>query len=537
MTYWIEEEAEFVLTYRRREPLKILFRMATTAFALASTASVGGWLLYSPFNGTHATPPIASLSLPSLSARLQASLEKAPAPLPQANAQASSSSQKAPVSKAQLVERYAELLSPQFVLGAAPRKLALQAMPPAALQAPNAHTPQQVALAQVPLPPEAVPVVVQKSVAVPIPEPRPGGLAPTTGWQVASLPSAEEEARVASDEAPTAMPQVARIATPAAEPVAPLPPSRPATLGPDALKPTHDFTAEPVPVPLPPPSLPMAQRRPEPAATAPRPAPVPAPVPAAASPRMAEKPHVIQHEIAKIAPAPVMHASTTPGALTNSPEQDASARPMIASLPSIHAAPMTARQQRAQARLARRLAKQNHSTTLAATTPDKRSFFQKFFGGNSQDGSALAYASTDAGQPSFGNNIPASLAPSNGTAVYNISTHTVYLPNGQRLEAHSGLGANLDNPRSVSVRMRGATPPHVYELTPRERLFHGVAALRLNPVGGGHLYGRNGLLAHTYMLGPRGDSNGCISFRNYNAFLQAYRSGEVKRLVVVTGQG
>ncbi|MBV1700441.1 MAG: DUF2778 domain-containing protein [Hyphomicrobiales bacterium] len=333
------------------------------------------------------------------------------------------------------------------------------------------------------------------------------------------------------------MAQVARVATPALEPMAPLPPSRPATLEPDALKPTHDFAAEPVPVPLPPVALPMAQRRPAHVADAPSPTPAPVPLPVAASPKIAEKPHVIQHQIVQVAPTPVMRASATPGALPNSPEQDASARPMIASLPSIQAAPMTARQRRAQARLARRLAKQNHTTTLAATTPDKRSFFQKFFGGNSSNGSALAYASTDAGQSPFGNNIPASLAPSNGTAVYNISTHTVYLPNGARLEAHSGLGPMLDNPHSVGVRMRGATPPHVYELTPRERLFHGVAALRLNPIGGGRLYGRNGLLAHTFMLGPRGDSNGCISFRNYNAFLQAYRSGEVKRLVVVTGQG
>lgn len=39
------------------------------------------------------------------------------------------------------------------------------------------------------------------------------------------------------------------------------------------------------------------------------------------------------------------------------------------------------------------------------------------------------------------------------------------------------------------------------------------------------------------MLGPNGDSNGCISFRNYDRFLQAYLRGEVKRLVVVTGRG
>ena len=101
------------------------------------------------------------------------------------------------------------------------------------------------------------------------------------------------------------------------------------------------------------------------------------------------------------------------------------------------------------------------------------------------------------------------------------------------MEAHSGLGTGLDDPRSVNQRMRGATPPNVYALEPRTELFHGVRALRLTPVGSGGTYGRNGLLAHTYMLGPRGDSNGGVVFRDYQAFLQAYESGVIKRLAVV----
>ena len=81
----------------------------------------------------------------------------------------------------------------------------------------------------------------------------------------------------------------------------------------------------------------------------------------------------------------------------------------------------------------------------------------------------------------------------------------------------------LDDPRYVNEHDRGATPPHLYELEMKEGLFHGVQALRLNPVGGeGEIFGRTGLLAHTYMLGPNGDSNGCVSFRDYDAFLRAY---------------
>jgi Protein of unknown function (DUF2778) len=120
------------------------------------------------------------------------------------------------------------------------------------------------------------------------------------------------------------------------------------------------------------------------------------------------------------------------------------------------------------------------------------------------------------------------------TAVYDLSAHTVYLPDGSSLEAHSGLGELIDDPSHVEERDRGSTPPHLYDLTLREDLFHGVQALRLNPVGGSDaIFGRAGLLAHTYMLGPRGDSNGCVSFKNYEAFLQAFQSGLIKHLQVV----
>jgi hypothetical protein len=119
------------------------------------------------------------------------------------------------------------------------------------------------------------------------------------------------------------------------------------------------------------------------------------------------------------------------------------------------------------------------------------------------------------------------------TAIYDISAHKVYLPSGRTLEAHSGLGSHLDDPRYVSERDRGPTPPNVYDLSLREETFHGVRALRLNPVGGGNMFGRDGLLAHSYMLGPNGQSNGCVSFNDYSAFLNAYLGGEVTRLVVV----
>jgi len=119
------------------------------------------------------------------------------------------------------------------------------------------------------------------------------------------------------------------------------------------------------------------------------------------------------------------------------------------------------------------------------------------------------------------------------TAIYDIEAHTVYLPNGQRLEAHSGLGERRDDPRHVSERNRGATPPNVYDLVLREAPFHGVQAIRLNPVDDGKMFGRAGILAHTYMLGASGQSFGCVSFKDYPRFLEAFRRGEIDRLVVV----
>jgi Tlde1 domain len=119
------------------------------------------------------------------------------------------------------------------------------------------------------------------------------------------------------------------------------------------------------------------------------------------------------------------------------------------------------------------------------------------------------------------------------TAIYDISAHVVYLPNGEMLEAHSGLGNSMDDPRYVNLRMRGPTPPNVYRLKLRESLFHGVRALRLVPVDESKMYGRAGILAHSYMLGANGQSNGCVSFRNYPKFLDAFLKGEFDHLVVV----
>jgi len=191
----------------------------------------------------------------------------------------------------------------------------------------------------------------------------------------------------------------------------------------------------------------------------------------------------------------------------------------------------------------RDMAQRAKAAVMSLASNERQSSVEKLWGTprpQPHGGSLLSFASADASatgslgpaqNPALAGNTP---RYDQSTAVYDISAHMVYLPDGTRLEAHSGLGSQLDDPSSAKIRMRGVTPPHMYELTPREALFHGVPALRLNPVGGEEaIYGRSGLLAHTYMLGPNGDSNGCVSFRDYNAFLNAYRNQGIKRLAVV----
>jgi hypothetical protein len=147
---------------------------------------------------------------------------------------------------------------------------------------------------------------------------------------------------------------------------------------------------------------------------------------------------------------------------------------------------------------------------------------------------ALAYARPD--KPAAGAFGKLFKSPGAGAkvAVYDISAAVVHMPDGTKLEAHSGIGKMADNPRYVHVKMRGPTPPNTYRLSMREKRFHGVEAIRMTPIGSQTMHGRDGMLAHSYLLrGGREESHGCVAFANYPKFLKAFKQGKVTHMIVV----
>jgi len=252
----------------------------------------------------------------------------------------------------------------------------------------------------------------------------------------------------------------------------------------------------------------------------------------------AEAPKAVQASKPAEAAKPKVSAPATRLALATAPKE-AEAKLTEAKLTEAKTA--DARTATASSSPVRDMAQRAKAAVMSIASNDKQTMVEKLWGKQSSQNSLLAFASADASvtgsiidtrsqNPMMGGAPPYDRQ----TAVYDIAAKMVYLPDGTRLEAHSGLGSKMDDPKSSHVRMQGVTPPHIYELKPRETLFHGVPALRLTPIGGEEkIYGRDGLLAHTYMLGPNGQSNGCVSFRDYYAFLDAYKNKGIRRLAVL----
>jgi hypothetical protein len=231
------------------------------------------------------------------------------------------------------------------------------------------------------------------------------------------------------------------------------------------------------------------------------------------------------------APAPAEVASIEPVA---APAPEA-AKTEIIPLPPVN--PFRTAQRTTVARSA---VSPRNAPAVTDATIEEPGFFQRLFGSASEEpsnkpSSLLAYApaTDDRANPLREMSPFRRTVPPEKTAIYVINQSTVYMPDGSKLEAHSGIGAMRDNPRYAHLRMKGPTPPNVYTLRMREKRFHGVEAIRMLPEQPGRMHGRDGILAHSYLLGPNGDSHGCVAFKDYNRFLNAFKRGEVTRIVVV----
>jgi hypothetical protein len=149
----------------------------------------------------------------------------------------------------------------------------------------------------------------------------------------------------------------------------------------------------------------------------------------------------------------------------------------------------------------------------------------------------LAYAKPDRSLfgDLFKNNGSGTGWPGKGSkvAIYDVSNATVYMPDGTKLRAHSGIGKMRDNPRYEHVKMTGPTPAGVYRLRMRERRFHGVEAIRMLSVDGRDPKNRTGLLTHTNLLRGQKGSHGCVAFQNYEPFLKAFKRGHITMMIVV----
>ena len=124
------------------------------------------------------------------------------------------------------------------------------------------------------------------------------------------------------------------------------------------------------------------------------------------------------------------------------------------------------------------MAQRAKAAVMSIASSDRQTMVEKLWGKQPSQNALLSYASADASvtgsiietrsqNPMLGGSPPYDRQ----TAVYDIAAAMVYLPDGTRLEAHSGLGSKMDDIRYSHVRMQGVTPPHIYELKPRERCF------------------------------------------------------------------
>ena len=178
---------------------------------------------------------------------------------------------------------------------------------------------------------------------------------------------------------------------------------------PAAEAPARTAVAAPVAVPLPTPR----QAPPKHVAEQTNDIPVPSARPLAAAPSPAPAQQIAAHQTPVQAPAQPTPTQQTPAQLTPAKSEIARApmTPPQPAEPQVPAAPAPA-----------------PAPTSPPATASITDFLKRL-------------------TPRLAYNNPDVRTPDSHTAVYDIEAHTVFMPSGQKLEAHSGLGSRMDDPR------------------------------------------------------------------------------------------
>jgi hypothetical protein len=159
------------------------------------------------------------------------------------------------------------------------------------------------------------------------------------------------------------------------------------------------------------------------------------------APPVAFKPTVVAApDTQRAAPSQAEIANAAPEVALppQAPTRVAKAVPLPASRPADFKFAQTSRVKPGHSEMVER-AKNAALAAMAAKTP---SLFDRLFGKKPEPGPVLAYAGSDGGVMSDGTaKTPAGTSEDDKlTAIYDITARTVYMPDGSKLEAHSGLG-------------------------------------------------------------------------------------------------
>ena len=183
----------------------------------------------------------------------------------------------------------------------------------------------------------------------------------------------------------------------------------------------------------------------------------------------------------------------------------------------------------------------NTTSAVAPAVSDNRSLIEKMFdqrpaSGPQASGPALAYAVPEGGVTGIARSVISGgqSGYNRRTAIYDISAHTVYLPNGATAGGAFGSRRRDRTIRASCMKECAGRRHQMFtSLLRANSFFMGFKRCVSNPSARAIFSDAPDFWRILICSCANGASNGCVSFKNYDAFLQAYQNGEIKHLAVV----